>query len=128
MSEVYGFVLAVGVSLAISSMVFGVMLRPLRAILAMICSGSTGTHFWLAFTGVTLYIAPLLVTLIGFDPGGQAATLEVVRRAAIGALTAAMAALLVMGLRISQSRPRPSATAPATSPNPNEFWGDRAAR
>jgi hypothetical protein len=126
MSDAYGLILAVGVSLAISSVVLGVMLRPLRAILSLICSGTTGTHFWLAFTGVMLYIAPLLVTLIGFDPGGHAAVLDIVRRAAIGALTAAMAALLVMGMRVS--RARPPAPAPSAPTNPNEFWGDRAAR
>jgi hypothetical protein len=124
MSDVYGLVLAIGVSVAISTVVFAVMRRPLQAILAQLCAGATGTQFWLAFTGVMLYIAPLLVTLLGFDPGARYDALDVLRRAAIGSLTAAMIAMLVMGVRVSRA-PVPAPAAPAPT-NPNEFWGERA--
>jgi hypothetical protein len=127
MSHIQGFLLAAGISIAISSVVFGVMLRPLQSILSRICSTQTGTGFWVAFTGVMLYLAPLLITLIGFDIDGRSTVLEVVRRAAIGSLAMAIAALLVMARRISRA-PIPAATAPSPPPkDPNQFWGDRAA-
>jgi hypothetical protein len=126
MSHLQALLLAAGISIAISSVVFGVMLRPLQSILSRICTTQTGTSFWVAFTGVMLYMAPLLITLIGFDTDGRVTALDVVRRAAIGALAMAIIALIVMDRRIS-ALPLPE-EAPMQPPrrDPNEFWGDRA--
>ena len=103
MSDEMRFLLAVAVSIVISCVVLSVMLKPLRSILAQLCAEATGTQFWLSFTAVMLFLAPLLVTLVGFDPATASTGLGVVRRAAIGALAAAIAALLVIGQRISRS-------------------------
>lgn len=129
MSEMLGFLVAICISVIISTAVLLAMFRPLQAMLAQLCGEAKGTQFWLAFTTVTLYIAPLLVTLVGFDPTDQYTLLTIVRRAAIGALMAALAALFVMALKIARFIPPPGALASAPAPrDPNEFWGDRAAK
>jgi hypothetical protein len=93
------------VSLCLSTSVSAVMLKPLRGVLSQLCPGNSSTTFWLSFTTLMLFVAPLLFTMlfegsvIGTDP------IAIVRTALASSLFGAFAALLVVGYQIARARP-----------------------
>lgn len=121
MDATVGFFLAIAVSVALSSAILAALIRPLKLILSEVCAGANGARFWVAFTAVMLYVAPLLVTVMMQDPRGPDPWLETVRGAMTSSLLAAVAALLVVGWKIA--RVRPVLPERRVSPNANEFWG-----
>ncbi|MGH8310588.1 MAG: hypothetical protein ACRETX_12455 [Steroidobacteraceae bacterium] len=121
MDAIIGFCLAIAVSAALSSAILAALIRPVKLILSELCAGANGARFWVVFTAVMLYIAPLLVTVMMQDPRGPDPWLETVRGAMTSSLFAAVAALLVVGWKLA--RVRPVLPERRVSPNANEFWG-----
>ena len=105
MSQLFALAISVIVSLFLSAAVATVMLKPLRGVLNQLCPGSHATSFWLSFTTLMLFVAPLLFVLLfegtvtGTDP------INIVRTALASSLFGAFAALLVVGYQISRARP-----------------------
>ena len=104
MSQLSALALAVVVSLTLSTFIVVVIIKPLRAVLQQLCPRGDAITFWISFTTVMFYIAPLLFTLffestiIVFD------LVHVVRTGLASSLFGSFAALLVVGYQISQAR------------------------
>ena len=81
-----------------------VITAPLRTTLRRLCLDENASAFWVPFTNVMLYIAPLLFTV-------QFANLycpnlaDTLRTALSTSLFGGFAALLVVGYQISRARP-----------------------
>jgi hypothetical protein len=89
-----------------STLLVRVLTRPLRQILAQLCPGHDGTVFWVAFSGVMLYVAPLMFALIFTRIPAEPIPVDILRSSLASSLTGAFAALLVIGYQISRPRPR----------------------
>ena len=94
------------VSLSVSTLLVLVLTRPLSLVLRQLCPGSEATVFWTSFTGVMLYVAPLLFSVVFPDIPTTPVGVSVVRSALAASLTGAFAALLVIGYQIARARPR----------------------
>jgi len=96
------------VSLVLSTALVVVLSRPLEAILAQLCPSADASRFWVAFTSVMLYIAPLLFAMFfsSFDTVNDVTA--VIRLTLVTTLVGASAALMVVGWNIANARPRVS--------------------
>lgn len=108
MSASFALIAAVAVSLALSTALVFILTRPLRLILAHLCTGADATQFWVAFTGVMLFLAPLLMTLLWLPTQALIATADVLQGSLRSSVFGALAALLIVGWQISRARPRGS--------------------
>ena len=107
MSALMGLSLSVLVSLVLSTALVVVLSRPLEAILAQLCPSADASRFWVAFTSVMLYIAPLLFAMFSsFDTVNDVTA--VIRLTLVTTLVGASAALMVVGWNIANARPRVS--------------------
>lgn len=104
MSQLYALALAVLISLTLSTVIVVVMIKPLRAVLQQLCPRSDGITFWMSFTTVMFYIAPLLFTLLFESTIIVPDLVNVVRTGLASSLLGSFAALLVVGYQISQAR------------------------
>jgi hypothetical protein len=108
MSPLPAMAIAVTISSAISTIVFLGLMQPLRALLRRACPGTEGEDFWMRFTVLMLYLCPLLIALVfglpipdalaKFDAG------QIAQKVLSAALFGAVAALAVIGLRLSTLR------------------------
>jgi hypothetical protein len=98
------------VSLALSTAVLAVMAHPLRLILKQLCPGTEAGAFWIVFTGVMLYLTPLLFAVFFSPTATVAEPVSVIRAALVGALFGAFAALLVVGYQVAHARPGQTAS------------------
>ncbi|HEX7418212.1 MAG TPA: hypothetical protein VF315_09180 [Steroidobacteraceae bacterium] len=105
MTQTIAFTTAVLVSVALSTVLFCVLWRPLQLILAHLCSSAEAARFWVAFTGVMLFLAPLLITALFAPEAAQPTTVAVLRAAMSASLFGAMVALLVVGWQLARPRP-----------------------
>ncbi len=106
MSALMGLLVAVAVSLLLSTVLVRVLSRPLESILAQLCPSADASRFWVAFTSVMLYIAPLLFAMFfsSFEPVQETAAL--LRSTLVTTLVGASAALIVVGYNIANAKPR----------------------
>ena len=104
MSQLSALALAVVVSLALSTLIVVVIFKALRAVLQQLCPRSDAITFWMSFTTVMFYIAPLLFTLLFESTIVAPDLVNVVRTGLASSLFGSFAALLVLGYQISQAR------------------------
>lgn len=105
MDKLLGLGLSVLVSLLLSTLLVAVLSRPLRAVLQQLCPGRDATAFWVAFTAVMLYVAPLFFTALW---GGSISLTDLaasLRTALTASLFGSFSALLVVGYQVSRARP-----------------------
>ena len=106
MTALMALLLAIAVSVTLSTVLVAVLSRPLQSILAQLCPSADASRFWVAFTSVMLYIAPLLFAMFfsSFDSNTDVAW--IMRSTLVTTLVGASAALMVVGYNIAKSRPR----------------------
>ena len=100
MSQLVPLVTAIAVSLALSSAILLAIAGPLRRVLALLCKDGESTPFWVAFTAVMLYIAPLFFAVF-WTPIFQTDLVLAFRSALVSALFGAFAGMLVIGYKIA---------------------------
>jgi hypothetical protein len=109
MDSVDALLFVVVSSLIISTIVIGVLIAPLRALLRRACDGE-GQMFWQRFTILMLYLSPLIVALtFGMTPRqliGLETLADALQRALTAALSGMFLALCGVGLRLSTLRGR----------------------
>jgi len=98
--------LAIAVSVTLSTVLVAVLSRPLQSILAQLCASADASRFWVAFTSVMLYIAPLLFAMFFSPFESNTDVAWVMRSTLVTTLVGASAALMVVGYNIAKSRPR----------------------
>lgn len=103
MSQSLALAILVSVSLLSSAAICAVITKPLRGVLNQLCPGSHATHFWLSFTTLMLFVAPLLFTLLFGAAVISTNPINIVRTALASSLAGAFAALLVVGYNISRA-------------------------
>jgi hypothetical protein len=104
MSALMALVIAILVSITLSTILVRVLSQPLHQVLAQLCPTGEASRFWVAFTAVMLYVAPLLFVVYfpSLNDGADVAT--VVRATLAAALFGAFAALLVVGYKIAGAK------------------------
>jgi len=103
-SPLSALALAVTISLILSTFILVLLMKPLCGVLQQICPRGDATTFWMSFTAVMLYIAPLLFTMLFENAIVVPELVNVVRTALASSLFGSFAALLVVGYQISQAR------------------------
>jgi hypothetical protein len=98
---------AVSISLVLSATLVWVLSRPLHKVLDALCASGEASQFWVSFTAVMLFIAPLLFVVL-FPPSEFAPldAVRVVRSTLVAALFGAVSALVVVGYKIARASPR----------------------
>lgn len=104
MEQLTALVIAVLVSLSLSTIVAVVITGPLRSVLRQLCLEANGTAFWIPFTNVMLYVTPLLFTML-FANVLCPTLVDTLKTAMATSLFGGFAALLVVGIQISRARP-----------------------
>jgi len=94
------------VSLAVGTLLVGVMTQPLRLILKHICPGTDATIFWVAVTAVMFYLTPLMSAVLFMPTASLGEPVAVIRTALLAALFGAAAALLFVGYQVAKGRPQ----------------------
>jgi hypothetical protein len=102
MSEIGSLITTVSVSLAVSTAVLLVMIRPLRRVLGMMCRSGEATPFWISFTIVMLYAVPLFIAMVWMPMFED--SVRTVRVALVGSLFGIIGGLVVIGMKISRAR------------------------
>ncbi|SRR5258706_7994392 len=106
MSPLLALVTAILVSVTLSTILVKVLSEPLHQLLVQLCPTGEASRFWVSFTAVMLYVAPLLFAVY-FPSLRDGAQLASVLRATLeSALFGAFAALLVVGYKIAGARPQ----------------------
>ena len=104
--------IALTVSLALSTIMVVVLVKPLRLVLSTLCERGEGVSFWVSFTALMLYLTPLFVTVVRH--GGMylelAPIAEIIRVSLSTAVLGALVALLPVAWQIAHARPRPLTT------------------
>lgn len=95
---------AVAVSLLVSTAILVAIVKPLRRVLGMLCRDGESTPFWIAFTIVMLYIAPLFLAVL-WTPVFEASFVLAARAALAWALFGTFIGMAVIGMRIASARP-----------------------
>jgi nitroreductase len=90
-------------SLLLSAVLVRVLSTPLRSILTELCPSADAGSFWVAFTTVMLYVAPLFFAVFSQGLNDDAEIAQVVRQALVSALFGAFAALMVVGYKIANA-------------------------
>jgi hypothetical protein len=101
-----GLAMTIGVSLGLSSILVWVLRMPLRQVINALCTSGDSTQFWVAFTTVMLFIAPLFFALVSFGPAAGLDAVQVLRSTLLATLFGASTALVVVGLRIASATPK----------------------
>jgi len=100
-----GLAMTIVVSLGLSTVLVQVLRQPLRQVINGLCSSGESTQFWVAFTSVMLFIAPLLFALYSFGPESDLDAVSVLRSTLLATLFGALTALLVVGIKIASASP-----------------------
>jgi len=110
MTPVAAFLTDISVSLVLSTVLLTVMARPLRLILRQLCPETDASAFWLVFTGVMLYLTPLMFAVFFPPTADVVEPVSVLRAAMVAASFGAFAALLVIGYQVANGRARAAAS------------------
>ena len=105
MNQLLALSIAISVSLVLSTIIAVVMTEPLRGVLKQLCLDGNASAFWIPFTTVMFYVAPLLFTTLFEGTVVPPDPVNVVRTALASSLFGSFAALLVVGYQISRARP-----------------------
>ena len=103
MEELISLITAIAVSLLVSTAILLAIVKPLRQMLAQLCKDGESTSFWVSFTAVMLYVAPLFFAVF-WTPILQITPVHALRTALTSALFGAFASLLVVGYKIASAR------------------------
>ena len=103
MQELIPLATAIVVSLLVSTAILLAIAKPLRQVLAQLCKSGESTPFWVSFTAVMLYVAPLFFAVF-LTPIFQTTPIHALRTALTSALFGAFAGLLVVGYKIASVR------------------------
>jgi hypothetical protein len=113
MSALQAMVIAIAVSVCVSTVLVVGLMTPLRAVLRRVCPGPEGENFWARFTVLMLYLSPLLIALVFGVPYSkdlvQLDAGQLAQRVLSSSLFGAFAALAGIGLRMSTLRMPPRA-------------------
>ena len=71
MNEMLSFLIGMGVTLLISTLVVVYLRPPLRRILIDLCETEDRADFWTAFTNVTIVLSPLICAMFHRPTGGS---------------------------------------------------------
>ena len=104
MNEFAPLIISIVVSLLLSTAILAAIVKPLRLVLAQLCKDGQSTQFWVAFTAVMLYVAPLFFAVF-WTPVFQTTLVQTLRVSLVAALFGAFAGLLVVGYKIAGARP-----------------------
>jgi drug/metabolite transporter superfamily protein YnfA len=107
MTPLLSLSLSILLSLLLSTVLVRVLSLPLTSVLSQICPSADAGRFWVAFTAVMLYIAPLFFAVFWESLVTDADLAQVVRQTLVSALFGAFAALLVVGYKIAGARQQP---------------------
>jgi hypothetical protein len=101
------FLVEVGVSVFLSTLVVAFLGRPLRRLLIDACGAAERANFWVVYSDVMIFIAPLVATVV-FGKSGDLLTLTLAfYKAALGsALAGIFVALAAVGLQVARILPR----------------------
>jgi hypothetical protein len=102
MSELGSLVTTIAVSLAVSTAVLLMMIRPLRRVLGMMCRSGEATPFWVSFTIVMLYAVPLFISMVWIPMLED--SVRVIRVALVGSLFGVIGGLVIIGGKVSGAR------------------------
>jgi hypothetical protein len=103
MNELYPLISAIAVSLLVSTVILLTIVKPLRQILAMLCKSGEATPFWVSFTIVMLYAAPLFSAVL-WTPIFKTTMVFALRSALIAALFGAIVGMLIVGSKLANAR------------------------
>jgi hypothetical protein len=103
MNELYSLISAIAVSLLVSTAILLTIVKPLRQILAQLCKSGEATPFWVSFTIVMLYVAPLFFAVM-WAPIFNSTTVHALRTALVASLFGAMVGLLIVGYKLANVR------------------------
>ena len=104
MEPLSSLLLAIAVSLLVSTAILIAIVKPLRRVLAMICRSGESTPFWVAFTMVMLYVAPLFLAVF-WSPIFDTSLVHVMRTALSAALFGSFVGMIVIGMKIASAKP-----------------------
>ncbi len=94
---------AIAVSLLISTVILVAIIKPLRRVLGMLCVNGESTPFWVAFTMVMLYIAPLFLSVL-WSPIFRAEQVYVIRTALVASLFGTFVGMMIIGYKIAGAK------------------------
>jgi hypothetical protein len=103
MNRFSALLIAIGVSLLVSTIIVSALAKPLRQIVAMLCKSGESTSFWVSFTSVMLYVAPLFITVF-WTSTFNTNPVDALQTALTTALFGAFAGLLIVGYKIAAAR------------------------
>ena len=103
MNEFTALITTIGISLLVSTVIVVALARPLRQILGLLCKGGESTSFWVSFTAVMLYVAPLFIAVF-WTPIFNTSLIYALRTALSSALFGAFAGLLIVGYKIAAAK------------------------
>jgi hypothetical protein len=105
MNSLQALSICIGISIAISIVLFAAMSKPLSAFIRRVCPEPESVGFWLRFTVVMLFLCPLFITFsFGLPPASVLNALDVgelVQRAITASLVGSFLAMIGMGIWVS---------------------------
>ena len=111
MSAGLSLLLAIVVSLGLSAILVYVLSVPLQRVLNVLCTTGEATQFWVSFTSVVLFIAPLLFAVYAVFPESGHEAAQVIRRTLLATLLGSSTALMAVGLKLTGATPAPRTAA-----------------
>ncbi len=107
MSPLSLFLIEVGVCALSSLLVVGFLTRPLRRLLLDACGTTERASFWVVYSDVMIFIAPLVTAVMfGKSSDVHAPTLPFYKAALGSALFGTFVALAAIGLMVARLLPR----------------------
>jgi hypothetical protein len=102
------FLIEIAIALLTSGAAAAVLSSRLRGLLLDACGTVDRARFWVMYSGVMLFIAPLLAVIVFGQSGNlSAASLSFYKSAFGSALAGVFVALAVVGLQLAKVRPQP---------------------
>src|SRR6187402_131804 len=115
MNAGFSLLLAIVVSLGLSATVVAVLWTPLQRLLATLCKSGEASQFWVSFTSVMLFLAPLTLTMIVISPQDAPGAAQVLRSTLLASLFGAGLSLMVVGLKLVDTQPRDEVSTASTA-------------
>jgi hypothetical protein len=132
MNSLNALLLALGISLAVGTLLAAAMLMPLNGLLRTYCAAEESVRFWSRFSLVMLFLSPLFVSLVwGLPTADVVAKTDpgaLVQRLISANLVGAFLAMLGMGVWVSSVVPRSPAATAVPPARGAERWGENGER
>jgi hypothetical protein len=115
-------------SIVLSTIVVVAISKPLHAVLSDICDTERRSRFWQIFTGIMLYVTPMLAVIVvgvGIGSAGAVALFDVsYLRGILGStLASLLVTLLALGSQIANS-PARAAVRPLRPADRGSIWNE----